>query len=633
MAAPARLAPLALAAFAAACAPPAARCPASPPSVAAAPCAPPAPVAGRPAPPTGPRLTITLTPILSAAPAASPSGDAPIPPEAAVEVEIIAAAGAPGALSRWSMAAAAPGAIRIESASDESGPIAAELTAAPPALRLRFARPPKGAVRLHYVARAAPFSGGTSPAVEADPDRFRAAGEALLALPDALDDKAVPVSLHIRPGALGADSVGRGAASSFGAGADREIVARGRDLRFGTYLAGPLGTAVFEAPEGHDEAAWLGYTTFDPRPVAADLAAFRTAVRQLFRDRTSPPLTLLLMTDARPAGSFVASRRASSVLLQIGVQEPWSGPLRIAAATEILRGWVGEQLWIGPAEPGREAEAYWFTEGVARNLARDLLFRFGLLSPAEVLEEMHGLSAVVATSPHRGRDNQDLAAHAREPGVLPLLVARGALYAARTDALLRRRGAVKPPAAAPPAAAPPAAAPPAAAAEAPAARSLDDVIRALLADAHGRRGPLPTSAWLDALSAALGPGEAAAFRDHIERGLPAALPEGALGPCFRGARRRYEPFDLGFDLDATRADPARALAGLRAAGPAARAGARAGDLLAEIEVTRGRADVPVKLAVQRAGKRVVLTYRPAGPAGDGQGWTRVAGVADDACAH
>src|SRR5436309_3488947 len=68
------------------------------------------------------------------------------------------------------------------------------------------------------------------------------------------------------------------AASSFGLGPKVQATARGADLRDAFFLAGLLGRAKFHAPEGNDEAAWLGYTAFDPRPVVADMAGLRTAL-------------------------------------------------------------------------------------------------------------------------------------------------------------------------------------------------------------------------------------------------------------------------------------------------------------------------------------------------------------------
>src|SRR6185503_20060148 len=235
------------------------------------------------------------------------------------------------------------------------------------------------------------------------PNRFQASGEALLLLPDGLDDRPVNASIRFDTAKYGVNEdlgeIVASPASSFGVGVAREVTALGRELRLGAYIAGRRGHALFEAPEGHDEAAWFGYTSFDPRPIAADVAAFRTAVRELFRDKSQAPMTLLIVADARQPGTFVASRRAQSVLVHVGVSEPWSGPVRIAVAAEVLHAWIGGRLWVGPDDPAHEREAYWFTEGVTRQLARDLLFRFGLITPAELLDELHGLAGVLATSP------------------------------------------------------------------------------------------------------------------------------------------------------------------------------------------------------------------------------------------
>lgn len=566
----------------------------------------------KPAPPAeqetagqGFRLSIAIKPVVEP------------PAVAAVEVEIVAR-GPASDLDTWTIAAPAPGSISSASihARDSDGPIgvtASEPEKAPSPgsgraatpVSIQLARPPLGALRLTYTIAARPGSLSASPGVELDSDRFRASGEALLALPDAAADAPVQVALTLDITDLG-DAPDLGAASSFGAGGTREVKVRGRDLRAAVFLAGHMGTAIFNAQEGHDEAAWLGYTTFDPRPIAADVASFRTAARQIFRDAESPPATLLIVADGRKPGGFVASRRAGGVLVHVGVGEPWSGAVRIAVAAEVLKTWIGERLWVGPAEPGREVEAYWFTEGVTRNVARDLLFRFGLISPGEMLDEMHGLAATIATSPHKAEPNAALAAQSRRPGVIPLLVARGALYAARVDALLRRKSGGK--------------------------ASLEDVLRALYAKSRAERGPLPVSAWVEAVSKELGPGEAGAFEAGIGKGAVEPLPDGALGPCFRAAPRRYEPFDLGFDDEATAASEKRGIAGLRAGGPAEKAGLRAGDVLIDASMTRGRSDVPVTLTIERGGERKTITYRPAGPAVSGPGWARKKDVPDDACA-
>jgi predicted metalloprotease with PDZ domain len=367
-----------------------------------------------------------------------------------------------------------------------------------------------------------------------------------------------------------------------------------------------VGRARFDALEGHDEAVWSGYTSFDPRPIAADVAAFRTAARELLRVGNDGPQTLVIATDGRQAGAFAAARRARSVLVRVGTGEAWTAPVRIAVAAEVLHAWIGERLWIGPDDAAHEAEAYWFTEGVTRYLARDLEFRFGLVTSREMLDEVHRLLGIAATSPWKGARNAEVAARAKQAGAVPLLVARGALYATALRARIRARSGGK--------------------------RGLEDVLRALFEKARAARGPLPVSAWIEAVSAEAGAGEAALFARAIEEGKLDDLPEDALGPCFRRAPRTYEAFDLGFDEDATRAAADRKIAGLRAGGPADRAGLREGDVLVEAVVARGRSDVPVTLTVERGGEKKTIKYTPAGARVKGMGFTRKSDVPEEACA-
>jgi predicted metalloprotease with PDZ domain len=508
-------------------------------------------------------------------------------------------------LSTWSIAAPDADAFHLDEARDDRGPFTPSLARRGGGLVLTLDRPAEGGVHVRYTVAARSRPASQAITVDADPNRFLASGEALLLLPEAFEDRAVPASIRVDPAP---DDEHLGAASSFGFGLAREVTARGRDLRFATFLAGPsVGHALFDTLEGRDEAVWLGYTSFDPRPIAADVAAFRTAARELFRERSAEPHTLIIATDARPVGAFLASRRASSVLVRVGVGEPWSAPVRIAVAAEVLHAWIGGRLWIGPDDPAHEAEAYWFSEGLTRGFARDLLFRFGLVTPVELLDELHGLAAVVATSPYRGEGNAALAAHVHAPGALSLVVARGALYAARVDALVRARSGGK--------------------------RRLDDVLRALYERAREKRGPLPASAWIEAITAELGPAEGDVFAATTRDGRPPEIPEGAFGPCFRGEKRRYQAFDPGFDEEATRAASEKVIQGLRAAGPAERAGLRGGDVLVDARLTRGRGDLPATLTITRDGEAKTLRYLPAGARADGQGWARRKDVGDEACAR
>jgi hypothetical protein len=574
----------------AACAPP--RCPEAPPAAPAKEAA----AAPAPAAPPGPRVSISIR---------------PEPGAPSVEVEVHAAA-EPEALATFSIAPpGGPAALHVKSVRDDQGSMDARVSARPDGrVSLTLPRAAAGEVHLAYAVDASPRAGAVVPGVETDPNRFEAAGEPLLLLPDGLDDRAVKATIAVASDRYVLPTDGpnfTGAASSFGVGGTREATVRGRELRRGVYFAGILGRALFDGHEGHDEAAWLGYTAFDPRPIAADVAAFRTAARELFRGGDEAPFTLLLATDNRPPGAFAVARRARSVLVRVGSGEPWSAPVRIAVAAEVLHAWIGERLWVGPDDAAHEAEAYWFTEGVTRHLARDLNFRFGLVTARELLDEVHGLLGLAATSPRRAERNAELAAHAREPGAVPLLVARGALYATAVHARIRAKSKGK--------------------------HGLEDVLRGLFQKAREARGAVPVSAWIEAVSAELGAGEAAVFARAIGEGRADELPDDALGPCFRRAPRTYEAFDLGFDDDATRAAEGRKIAGLRPGGPAERAGLRAGDALVEAVFGRGRSDATVTLTVERGGEKKTLRYLPAGPRAKGTGFVRRSEVPDEACAR
>jgi len=485
-------------------------------------------------------------------------------------------------------------------AHDAIGPIPVTTERAGGKTRLTLGKAPTGTVWLSYTVRGGAVEFNQPPAILVDPDRFAAAGEAMIVVPSSMEDK--PVRGVLR---LGMDDIGTSdftlAATSFGLGAKVAAEARGSELREAFFVAGFMGQGNFKAPEGNDSAAWLGFTAFDPRPGFADMAGFRTALRQLFGAPDSNHVTLLFLSDRRSPGDFVVTRRPRSVVTWVSERDAWTAPLRIAVATAVVHGWIGSRLWVGPSDAEHEAEAYWFTEGIARHLARDLLFRFGLISPMEAAQEVEGLASVLATSPRGAESNEALR---KDPkGALPVLVARGSLYGLRTDARLRAKTTGK--------------------------RSLQNVLRELYKQAAEVKAPLPAKAWLDVIAQDLGDSERTAFHDLIESGKPVDLPDNALGPCFRRVTRTYTAFDLGFDELATKR--AGKLTGLEKGGPAERAGLREGEEIPRFTIDRRSADGRVEVTVVRTDKQVVVSYRPEGKKGKGPGFERKKDVGDDAC--
>lgn len=499
-------------------------------------------------------------------------------------------------------------AIKFTGGDDAKGKVEFKETRDGDILKWTPSRPVAGELRIGYDARSVSDE-GQWPWLVSDPDRLEITGDALL-LPDIDAKRKIRTSLQLDLESYGINgergTFVSGGASSFGIGSSRDVSASREELRNAVFVAGRMGTAVFDALEGHDEAAWFGYTSFDPRPVSADTAAFRTAAAEFFGEQNSSPQTLLIVPVAGMAGAFMASRRTQSVLVHVAVADTWSAPLRISTAVETLHAWVGERLWIGPEEPARIYEGAWFADGFARHLARDLLFRFGLVTPLEMAAEVNSLESAIAMSTLANESNAALAKRTKEPGVVQMLVTRGTLYALYVDAAIRQKTNNK--------------------------RSLNDVIRDLYKKAAEKRGPLPTSAWTDAVQTEFGANGPKDFAEIIEKGGNIDIPNHALGPCFRKEARNFFKYDLGFDDVASRKTNPPKVVGVRKDGPAYRAGLRDGDEIVKLQRSPGRSDVDAVVIVARANKDETIQYAPTGAKAKGRGWIRVPNVPDEKCA-
>jgi predicted metalloprotease with PDZ domain len=280
-------------------------------------------------------------------------------------------------------------------------------------------------------------------------------------------------------------------------------------------------------------------------------------------------------------------------------------------AQQLARRWIGDALRF-TTQPGQQtgqAELGWFNDGVARYVATLMLARVGLLPAKDWREAVSGELSVLATSPYASRPSAELAALApKDPVARATMMARGALYAMRESAVLEAKTKGE--------------------------RRLENVLSDLLKQATKENSdataPLPQSAWLDLLSKD-DPDAAKSFDAIVTKGGRLELPPGALGPCFRAGTGEYAAFDPGFDLEATRIEKDGKVVGVRADGPAARAGLKDGDVLESMSAREDDATVPVKIVVTRAGQKVNVGYVPRGAHGRGQTWTRVKGVADDKC--
>ncbi len=521
------------------------------------------------------------------------------PPTPRVHVELRAAG---KGLETLHLATGAPGDLTGLAAVDGRGHLDARAVADAGGITVTLGRPVQGELRVIYDVRAeADMRAATSSLVVAD-DRFYGTGERLVLLPMGLDNAKGEVTVAID----GAQIRAPNAASSLGLGASRTREAKGHALVRGVYLAGSMGVASFDDALDRDHATWLGYTVFDPRPAAAELAVLHTALRERFKGGEEE-LGLFLVSTPRPAGSYALVPRAGGVVLHLGPNEAWSPSLRVNLTQLLMHTWFGGELRLATAAAAHEAEVTWFYEGMSRYLGARLLEHMELLKAEDALDYTRGLLAVQATSAHRGRPNAEIArAVATDREARPYLVARGALYAQRLAAVVRARSK--------------------------GARSLESaIVMPLLVAARDKPGvPLPERAFVEAVARELGLGEAQAL-DAFLQGREVVLPADALGPCFRSHAGEYVAFALGFDLSATLDSPSRVVVGIEPRGPAATGGLADGDVLEDAFYREGHADAPVDLTVSRKGAKVHVRYTPRGEKRKGQLWDRAREVPDAQC--
>jgi hypothetical protein len=526
-------------------------------------------------------------------------------PSPAVHVEITLTH-ADAATGAWHLSRGTAEHVSKPSAHDDEGDIGVQVApgGAAGGVDLSLARAPHGTqVTVAYDVTAGDDAPDDPLGLYVVDDRFRVAGEKLVALPAGAESARGAVLVRIDGDALRAPA----AASSFGVGNARKTTVPFRALRYATYVAGSLGVQVIDDPAaGHDEGAWLGYTTFDPRPTVAELAQVRTSMAEMFKmNPDTTPWTYLFVSQTRPIGSFTTTPRWTSALLQVGPAEPWGAALRLSMAQQLARQVVGGILRIA-TEPGHEGDGAWFSEGVSRYAATVLLGRLGLLTPSEVRDAVSGELSVIATSPDATMPDAQLGALVQKDDVArATAMARGALYALAESAAIR--------------------------AHTKGQRGLVDVLASLVSEVvDGKRSSLPASAWVDAVGKD-DPDASRTFDTLVVRGERPQLPRAALGPCFRAGMGEYVAFDPGFDLAATRASADGHVVGVRPGGPAAKAGLADGDIVQSMQAREGDGTIPVTLVVTRAGSKVTLKYVPAGARGRGQTWTRVAGLPDDRC--
>ncbi|MEY4550304.1 MAG: hypothetical protein RL685_6499 [Pseudomonadota bacterium] len=492
-------------------------------------------------------------------------------------------------------------------------------------------------LRLEYTVPPQPLA---PPHWRLEPNWFLAYGRRLLLLP-ADRGWSADVQVEIDPSSYGEAAGGVSSLGLAQRSAPEPIHVTVPALEQTLFAAGWLGSAVFDAPEGHDEAAWFGSTLFDVRLMAAEVASFRTAVREVLHDATARPLTLLLMADLEQG--FEARRAPISVLVRVAASERLAAGLRLEVLQQVIKEWIGGQLSV--QEDG--VEPLWFGEGLSRYLARELALEFGLITPEEFAADINSLMAMQAVlaqheCTHTPAKNSATDAAAKDTAAngtaangtaangaaakdetaaeaegsssscaRVLEAARGILHATELDTALRAQRS-----------------------------SLIDVLTGLLR--RGGSGALSPSDWRAALESAGGSAEkkkgspkqgSPAVRAHeafLAAGArPLLLPSNVFGPCFVREPTRFVESRLSFVLERS-AEPAAPLrvTAVDPASPAEVAGLRPDTLLRRIEHVPYDPRRSIRLTLQDG---LILEYRGSEARVPGFAWRRVPGVKDERC--
>lgn len=403
--------------------------------------------------------------------------------------------------------------------------------------------PPEAVVdwrKEHGALTYAVIPGGASPCPFAvSPDRASFCGAAVLATPtetETLRD----LTIVLR----GSDGFYPHAASSFGVGHTASVHASFAQLHRAGFLLGDVHHATFDAPEGRDHAAWLGYFSFDPRWVAAEAAGVRTAVDRWLGVRRPPddPTVGLLFTSIADTGQRVDIRPLHrGALLEAGPSAPWSFRARIDLARLLVQRTLGGAVSV--TDLGAER---WFDEGVAHAVALRVLVAIGVATPDDVAAEVSAWLAEEVLSPHAGSSLDTLAA-LPDTDARRLLAVRGALLATSLGP-----------------------------------EALHATVRGLLAK------PGNTSFFAVAAEAKA---NVEAAHAALLRGTPIPLDAANVSACVGLVRRSVYAFSLGFTHDDGE------VIAVDAGSPAERAGVRAGDTIRSLTFEEGRSDIAVEIAL------------------------------------
>lgn len=350
-------------------------------------------------------------------------------------------------------------------------------------------------------------------------------------------------------------------AASYGVGSEVVTRARPAELAHSVYLAGSV--LVQEGGFG-ERLIMLGQPQFEASEALRFCGDTLHAARQVFEPQDRRPFTFAFLPQPHVGAEHDGAALHQSFAVWFDETRELDARLKLLVAHEVTHRWVGGKLRLSWPD-GRDAT--WFSEGFSAHYARSLLHRAGMLSGPEFAEDLNRSYDVQRRAFSHGELGPGSRPRTSDAGVDPAAAGagdvgaphrasvashRGSLYAARVDALLRRkRGG-----------------------------SLDETMVRLMRRAKSLpQHVLPISAWREMLAERLGPSAEQEFdRMLVKSDEPIDVPFDAFGPCFVRTVAKDARYELGFDPASLKADP-RVVRGVVAGSAAEAAGLSNGDVV------------------------------------------------------
>lgn len=404
---------------------------------------------------------------------------------------------------------------------------------------------------------------------------FHAFGESIFIFPNQQTEVPRPINLHWKT------PTDYPLINSFAAHENEQNLNVSIDrLREGTFLGGKeIRIEKFDIAGNPVWMAFIGKLAFTDDEFILVLKRVLMTERDFWKDQNFPYFFVSAISVSREGHSMGGQGRKNGFALFASetMDRDW---LDYILSHELFHTWNGHT--ITPSE--HEERTYWFSEGFTDYYAHLLMLRAQLIDLPEYLklfnETLRKYEFSEVKNAPVSRVEKDFW---NDRAVEKLPYQQGELIAQKWNSEIKHRSKSK--------------------------DSLDDAMRAQLADAKKNSTPLNPNSVEKNFSSFLGNSVGSQIDRYIEHGETIPLP-GRLGACVKLMRPTLFSFEMGYDRRKSRS--LKRITGVLPSGPAYAAGLRDGDILKTGVVVDGDPNQEAKLEIERDHERHSFHYLPRG---------------------